>query len=233
MTNLQYTVEQLQKDTLQKNLIIYGISDDIEDEDYDELYTTVSRLIFEITKREIHPDVLFRMGEFRANQSRPIKVTFALQNERDCVFEARTLLDSSFTIKADIPFTMRRDFALLSGKSDELNKAGHKAQVNFRRREILVDGIPAFNIIDGSIQNSTEPQPSTSTASSMIAVSNPPVPIASKNGHGRITTKRKRATYQPNPNLINSGNLRSYAAKFRRTEPINSSQVNPANTHPI
>lgn len=214
VTNLEFSMEQLQKDIRHKNLIIYGIPDDGEGEDYTTIYLTVCQLIFEITERPIKPDTVFRMGEQKPNQPRPVKVSFALQNERDCVFYSREKLEDDFTIKADIPFTMRRDFAILQSKTDELNKAGKKAELNFRKREIVVNGAPAFAVIDGSLQQTQHTV--NLTAHNQPTENSSVTPSTSKNGFTRPNTKRKRGGYVPNPNLINSDNLRSSKAKFRK-----------------
>lgn len=201
-------IDHLERELRGKNLIIKGLPD-TKDEDQKALYSLVCRMISEISDQPITPDVTHRLGEFIENNDRPVRVIFSLIHHRDIVYGARENLDDEYSITPDTPFNIRRDHAVLIKKSIELSNNGVKNNINFKKREISsVNG--DFSVIHGSLHpiptssSISTYQPSTSSSSS-----------TSKNGRGL-----KRGL--PNPNFINSRNLRSSTVKFRKTDTMNS-----------
>ncbi|CAL8112814.1 unnamed protein product [Orchesella dallaii] len=121
------------------------------------------------TEVEIRPDKAFRINKFNADKIRNIKVKFSTISSRDIIFQNRDNAPDPISIKPDIPFTIRRDHAVLKKKEFELKQMGQDCSVNMKTRQMLSNGV-TFNVIDGILKPVNEtptpvPGPSTSANS--------------------------------------------------------------------
>jgi len=149
---LETEQEFLQKEINKLNLIFEGIPDSA-DENEDTLYSRVKVFISEISKDDISFDTAYRLGTFKPNYRRPVKVRFLAMCQRNLIYSKRSILHSPFYINEDLPYTIRRDHAIIRNKKKDALKSGIPAEkvfVDWRHRSIQIND-DKFTIQDGKL----------------------------------------------------------------------------------
>ncbi|CAL8077035.1 unnamed protein product [Orchesella dallaii] len=94
------------------NIIIHGMSDN-ETESTARLKSDTEKLLSDICGRKINIDTSHRLGQYKPNNVQPVKGKLILQSERDLIMKNRDKLNPPKFIKEDLPFSTRRDNAVL------------------------------------------------------------------------------------------------------------------------
>ncbi|CAL8135764.1 unnamed protein product [Orchesella dallaii] len=154
VSQLQRENESLQVELREKNLILCGINDS-ENESEAQLYKTICELFKKITicvssDIIIRPDKVYRINKFSPDRIRNVKVKFVTLSDRDTIFRNRDKIRPPITFKPDIPFTIRRDHAILMRKQTELQQEGERCTVDMKSRQLTYNG-RIFNVIDGKL----------------------------------------------------------------------------------
>ncbi|CAL8087385.1 unnamed protein product [Orchesella dallaii] len=108
---------------------------------------------------------------------RPVKVKFSTISSRDYIFKNRDKVPNPCVLKADIPFTMRRAYAILKQKEAEPINNGENCTVNLRKRQLETNG-ETFAVLDGKLQTTTE--------SGISLPANAPKPPQKRTRHGTV-----------------------------------------------
>ncbi|CAL8080878.1 unnamed protein product [Orchesella dallaii] len=216
---LQRENESLQVELREKNIVISGIQDN-ENETESELVRKVSDLLKTIVSKSSEPKINFRpdkahrLGKFTSDKNRHVKVKFATISERDYIFRNKDKVPPQVTVKADIPFTMRRDHAILKQKQAELMNDGLPCTVDMKKRVLYSNG-KTFQIVDGKISDCSK---STTPIQSDPTTGEKPPP-AKRSRSGEI----QRSRFLGNPKDIQP-NLRSNSSNPATAIPSSSSQ---------
>ncbi|CAL8110386.1 unnamed protein product [Orchesella dallaii] len=117
--NLQNKCEQLECELNYQNLVISGLPE-LTNESADVLKAKISEMLQTITGKHIIPDTVYRIGTYKHESCRPIRIRFASHSDRNAVLQKRDQLPRKVSIKPDLPFSIRRDHGILRKKKDEL-----------------------------------------------------------------------------------------------------------------
>ncbi|CAL8068390.1 unnamed protein product [Orchesella dallaii] len=158
LSSLQRENESLQVELREKNIIVTGLKDS-ENESELQLFNSVCELLNSITDKcdnpsiKVRPDKVYRINKFNIERIRPVRVKFSTISARDHIFRNRDKVLSPCVLKADIPFSMRRDHAILKQKEAELIDNGEPCTINMKKRQLETNG-ETFEVIDGQLENS-------------------------------------------------------------------------------
>jgi hypothetical protein len=150
VTKLSQDNEDLRKEINKMNLIIDGIPDPVG-EDEDALYGRVKMFICGIVKDDISFDTAFRLGQYKPNHCRPIKVRFLSMVQRNLVYSLRSNTSPPFYINEDLPYSIRRDHGLLrERKRHEIRKGviPDQIKIDYKSRSISIAGV-SYKVHDG------------------------------------------------------------------------------------
>jgi hypothetical protein len=120
--------ELLYADVNELNLLIAGITESPQEND-SFAALEVQRLITDITGRKITVDVAHRVGKYRPNKARKIKVRFLSLLERNCVYFHRKNLNHPCYINEDLSPRTRNDHALLRRKKNDILHISQDASI--------------------------------------------------------------------------------------------------------
>lgn len=148
---LERAIDELWREVHGKNLILRGLEDNT-DETSTSLFQSVCDLIFVITRLQIEPDIVYRMGECLPGKNRPVRIVLCKYSDRNKIFESRENLDENYSIAADLPTDMRVHFAILFKKKEELVHQGEVCKINFKTREITTESGKGFASVHGLLQ---------------------------------------------------------------------------------
>jgi len=166
--NLQASVNQIKttnegiyNEMNKINLVISGLPDSDEESNGD-LVKTVRKLIHDITKNDMQVDVTSRLGKYRPNSTRAVKVRFLTMLERNCVYFHRSSLKHPYYINEDLSPETRKDLALLRQKKKEILTSDKHATVTIdQRKKTLVHGPTKISVNQGIVHSDTS-RPSNS-----------------------------------------------------------------------
>lgn len=213
---LERAIDDLWKEVHGKNLILRGLEDNPQ-EDQNDLFKNVCLVIRAITKTDIEPDVVYRMGEYTTGLNRPVRIVLCKYRERNIIFDSRANLNKNYSIAADLPTDMRVDFAILFKKKEELDKQGEICKIDFKNREITTESGKGFASIHGILQ----PRDNTKTTNGSRRSFN----AYPKNGRGP-----KRPFLQHNQNGSTPQDDPPNVGKYRKTDQSNGNdQSQPQN----
>lgn len=155
-TSLSSTVEKietnhesLEREVKRINLIISGISDLI-DESTDHLRQEIEDLVNKLTGQHVKIDTVSRIGNFNPQRNRQVKVRFLNLSDRELVYNSRFDTVPPIYFNEDLPFSMRRDFAILRKKGKEFKMKNEKFEINWRERYLTTD-IGKYHVKDGRL----------------------------------------------------------------------------------
>jgi archaellum component FlaC len=159
VAGLQNTVEKINtenellwKEIHKMNLVFSGVHDS-DKESLDQLYSTISRIIRNVSGGDITFDLGHRVGKFRMGSCRPIKVRFLSMFQRDSVFANRFKSQKPVYINEDLPRGMRRDNGLMRNKKRELVANGYDPKgikMDWNKKSIQTND-SIFKIKDGEM----------------------------------------------------------------------------------
>jgi len=121
---------------------------------------TVCKLFLDITKKDIRPDVIFRLGALKTGENRLIKVKFLSIRERNLVLKQWSLVKetlkqkdvyASVYLNEDLPYTIRRDHALLRKGRNFINDNGKGATIDWKARTLDVEDGSKYFVNDGKL----------------------------------------------------------------------------------
>ncbi|CAL8143176.1 unnamed protein product [Orchesella dallaii] len=158
---LERNCESLMREVNEKNLVFSGIREE-ESETEETLMKIISNIIRKITKLNIQPDVIFRLGGQRTNTIRPVKVKFNSVGHRNAVLQCwskdrespkLTGFYEGIFINEDLPYTIRRDHAILRKGKKIINQKGLECKIDWKSRSIDVDDGSTYTVKDGKLNN--------------------------------------------------------------------------------
>jgi len=197
---IQRDNEMILKELRERNIIICGIQDDADETDED-LVNAINRVMPETDDdNEITIESFYRIGPYKADRNRPIRVKFQKLSDRNLVYYNRNEIDPSIYVKEDLPYSMRRDHAALHEKKKELVDLGASVSINFKQRTVETDTGEIYKAIDGKIHDVRAPKRSSKNHDPELPI--PPV-------FERLINKRKRVKYMSNPNFLGKESLRN------------------------
>jgi len=127
----------------------------------------------EMIQDDISFDTAYRLGKFKSNFRRPIRVRFLAMCQRNLIYANKNKLLPPFYINEDLPFSIRKDHAILRNKKKEALQNGsllENISIDWKLRTITVDA-RKFSILNGNLIPSM--QVSTSSNSSQHSTSTP------------------------------------------------------------
>ncbi|CAL8129253.1 unnamed protein product [Orchesella dallaii] len=129
---LERNCESLMREVNEKNLVFSGIREE-ENETEEMLIKIISNIIRKITKLNIQPDVIFRLGGHRANTIRPVKVKFNSVGHRNSVLQC---------------WSKERESLKLTGFYE-----GQECKIDWKSRSIDVDDGSTYAVKDGKLSS--------------------------------------------------------------------------------
>jgi len=144
--------EYLQKEINKVCLIFDGLPDSA-DESEDDLYRNVKLFMSELVDEDISFDTAYRLGKYKPNFRRPIRVRFLAMCQRNLIYSKKSKLHPPFYINEDLPFSIRRDHAILRNKKKEAIQNGTPVEnisVDWKLRTITINQ-DKFKVIDGAL----------------------------------------------------------------------------------
>ncbi|CAL8111031.1 unnamed protein product [Orchesella dallaii] len=133
------------------NLILLGLSDQ-HGEHPDQLFEKV-RDELKVSHQDAVCDIkkVFRVGKFKTDQTRPVKIIFGDINARDAIYDGRKNLEKPLNLNEDLPFTVRMDhkkllkirYDAITGNPQEL------VLLHLHKRQIII-GKTLIKIIHGN-----------------------------------------------------------------------------------
>ncbi|OXA38341.1 hypothetical protein Fcan01_26892 [Folsomia candida] len=136
--NIVVQSESIEKELKRINLIITGLNDPIN-ESNESLKQVVEELCSRVSKSEIKVDIVTRIGNHSALKPRQIIVRFYCLSDRELVWASRKSTVPPIFINEDLPFTLRRDFAILRKKAKDLRRENEDAEINWRKKTITTE----------------------------------------------------------------------------------------------
>lgn len=192
----KHYIEQLEVQCKAKNIIILDLADN-DKETNTQLKAKVQKRLNDLAGQVCPIDVIYRIGEFRADNKRPIRVKFERESDRNLVFSKRAELPQPTIIKSDTPEGMRIDHALLFGKQAELKESGTESTINFKKRCLETTDGEVFSVSDGVLRDAD----------------NTPLVTASK-----AKPRKKQKINVPNPNFLGKEQLRQNPSKLQQNQ---------------
>lgn len=150
--NLQIKYDNLYKKVNEKNVIIYGLDDENENEQY--LTTKIESFLQSVLHREIKTDDVYRMGKYFTDQCRPVCVTlFSLRDKKAILLHREQFkqVQETCQIKSDLPKTMRIAHKLLINKRHELQETGKDGVICFNNYTIRTTDGTIFNVVEDKL----------------------------------------------------------------------------------
>lgn len=138
MDYLECHNEQIERDVKRINLIISGLSDPLN-ESLEELRIIVNKLLSNIVKQDIKVDSVLRLGSHKAQGCRQVIVRFSCLSDRESVWNSRKETKPPIFINEDLPYTLRRDFAILRKKAKEFKDNNENCTINWKNKSITSD----------------------------------------------------------------------------------------------
>ncbi|OXA41614.1 RNA-directed DNA polymerase from mobile element jockey [Folsomia candida] len=138
MDYLECHNKQIERDVKRINLIISGLSDPLN-ESLEELRIIVNKLLSNIVKQEINVDSVLRLGSHKAQGCRRVIVRFSCLSDRESVWNSRKETKPPIFINEDLPYTLRRDFAILRKKAKEFKDNNENCTINWKNKSITSD----------------------------------------------------------------------------------------------
>jgi hypothetical protein len=123
------------------------------DESDDELYSRVKIFLTSIFDEEITFDNAHRLGKHVIHHRRPIKIRFMTMLQRNIVYQNRSKAIPPFFINEDLPFSTRRDNAILRKKKRDAIQSGILAddvKIDYRQKFVTVRNL-RFEVKNGSL----------------------------------------------------------------------------------
>lgn len=136
--NIVVQNELIEKELKRINLIITGLSDP-NNESNDSLKQKVEELCSQVSNNQIKVDNVTRIGNHNESKPRHIIVRFYSMSERDLVWANRKATVPPIFINEDLPFTLRRDFAILRKKAKEIRRENGNAEITWRTKTITTE----------------------------------------------------------------------------------------------
>ncbi len=133
-----------------QNLILIGLSDTKEESDYD-IFQRVTKKISTITDADNRLDTVYKIGYFKNESNRPIRIRFLAHNDRNLAYECRKHLTDNMTLNEDLPFRVRQDLFALRKKRAELFQDKIKHTINWKTKTITIRDGPDITVKDGNI----------------------------------------------------------------------------------
>lgn len=154
--------ETLDREVRKINLIFSGLADSV-DETVESLHRNVASIILHITGNQVNFDIATRIGSLNNHRTRQVKVRFHRMENREFVWNSRKNTKPPIFINEDLPFTMRRDFAVIRKKAKDLKDQNVKCEINWSKRTITTDSDKLF-VNEGKIHTQQTNNPSSSQA---------------------------------------------------------------------
>lgn len=146
LTVLRETVSQLKSDNeyltkelLKVNLVISGI-EDYETESYDDLFSEVVKTFKNICDEKVYIDKVYRLGKYRSDFCRAVKVRFCKMSDRDLIWSCRMQSKNPIFINEDLPASTRKAHAILRKKRNEAIKEGKTVKIDWTKKTIIING---------------------------------------------------------------------------------------------
>ncbi|CAL8140974.1 unnamed protein product [Orchesella dallaii] len=136
--SLQRSHQQLLREMKKCNLIIHG-NEDTDFKSNENLKKGTEKLLTDLVGHYISVDTTHRLGQFKSNWQRPVRVKLLKHSDRDSIMFHREKRVKPKFIKEDLPFQTRRDNAILWKKKDELEKTGPDAKIDWNRKQIFTN----------------------------------------------------------------------------------------------
>jgi len=135
------------------NLVLCGHPDS-KDESTDKLATEIQAIIRSITKKDITIDCAFRIGNYKPNSCRQVKVKFLSLLERNFALLHRSELSHPYYLNEDLPFETRRTQAILRQKKKALLQLHPDADIKINwKQNTLSHGNILYTVVDGIISS--------------------------------------------------------------------------------
>jgi len=146
VSKLEDENDRLSVEIRRKNILFMGVADS-KDETDDDCKAKVENIITnKLELEDIEIDIAYRVGRFQEQKERPIKIHLVLQGDRNLIFAAKAKLrknddqDKAIFIVEDLPNNVRIANKLLRNKLKECADKNIKAKINYKAKEINVDG---------------------------------------------------------------------------------------------
>ncbi|CAL8140604.1 unnamed protein product [Orchesella dallaii] len=189
------------------NLILLGLNDQ-QVEHPDQLFEKVIDEL-KVSHQDAVCDIkkVFRVGKFKTDQTRPVKIIFGNINARDAIYDGRKNLEKPLNLNEDLPFTVRMDHKkLLKIRYDAITENPQElVLLHLHKRQIII-GKKLIKIIHG---NRTE----ETLTPTQIQQYQPPKRdrIRNENPEGQRTHETNSNTLQTTRHLFHNNTSRSEA----------------------
>jgi len=123
------------------NLILFGLPEESDETEF-SLIEKLTECLAPLSEQKIVPETAKRLGLIKPDSPRPIKMRFSTLTQRNIVFDRQSSLSNDkLTIKKDVPFELRRDYAILmKKKQDAINDgvAEEDIAIDFRAKRMKI-----------------------------------------------------------------------------------------------
>jgi len=151
VSELKKANEQLSYELKKQQLIFVGLPDSNENPEN----TVLQFIENELGIRDVEIDTCYRMGKVDKNKSRPIKVRFVKQKDRNQIWHARLRLNKPYYVNEDLIYQTRWDRKIISNARAAAFREGKKTDVNWARKQITIDEI-SYEVINGVLEQTNK-----------------------------------------------------------------------------
>jgi chromosome segregation ATPase len=138
VAQLEHSQEVIEREMKKINLIISGVAD-CSNEFNTSLRGKIETLLQDITSDIIKVDAVARIGSYQGDKSRQVKVRFLTIRDRDNVWNCRTNTNPPIFINEDLPFSIRRDHAVIRKKVKQLKEDNIQYDIKWGARQIQTE----------------------------------------------------------------------------------------------
>lgn len=150
LQKLEKQTEVIECELRERNLIITGLRDS-ERETTKDLFITVTRMFRDITRMNIKPDKLYRIGKYFHGAPRNVRVKLNTISEKDIVMECKQYLNPPIYLNEDEPYSVRIAKKLLRDKRRELADIGTESTIDYKTRSLTTVNQEYFHIVDDKL----------------------------------------------------------------------------------
>jgi len=157
--------ERLDVELRKRNLIIFGLTDNKNDDDAITKAKVIKLFSEKLSLSNITIDTTHRISTYADGKRRPIRVQLLFQHERDAILSQRNKLKiitdgagHKIFINEDLPLKTRLCRKVLRTKLAEAINQNIPAKIDYNRNEITVDG-KCFKVVNNTlIEKKAAPQ---------------------------------------------------------------------------
>jgi len=157
--DLEAENERLEKELKKSNLILTGITDDVNESEQTCLDKTKSFLTTTMKIKGLTFDTAHRLGKFQNGKDRPIKLRVMKHSDREKILSQKSNLPESVFISEDLPKQTRKNHFVLRQAAREAQRQNQPYEIKWNQNKITIAGKTSI-IKNGALERTEEGEPS-------------------------------------------------------------------------